>query len=194
MKTGGRDQHHAADTGGRRRPVGFRHTLDRTCGLLSAAREFFKTADRRQLRIEQIEIGKCFRQQVRIGETGKRIFRRDARHRHRALSEHIDIGRDVVGGHHRLTRADENAQAKIVTFRALALLDAAVAHIDRQRHAAHRDRIGAVGTGPLRCRNEPLREIAQRRLIEQIALGGRGLVGDLCGHAGTLQAGLVDGT
>ena len=103
---------------------------------------------RRNVAVEQIEIGQIARQQRRIGETDIFVVGRDARHRHRALGELCDaVAADVVGRDHRLALADQHAQSDVVAFRALGFLDASVAHLDALRDAAHRNRIGGVRAG-----------------------------------------------
>ena len=101
--------------------------------------------DRRQLRIEQIEIRKRVRQRIRIREPGIGIVGRDARHRHGTPGEFGGIGLDVVGGDHCLPRADEHAQADVVAFGAFGFFDRALAHLHGKRDRAHRDRVGGIG-------------------------------------------------
>ncbi len=123
--------------------------------------------------IEQIEIGEIARQQRRIGETDIFVVGRDARHRDRALGELGDaVAADVVGRDHRLALSDQHAQSDIVAFRALGFLDAAVAHLDALRNAAHRHRVGGVRAGAPGRLDQPLRQRAQRGLIEQVGAGG----------------------
>ena len=50
-------------------------------------------------------------------------------------------------------------------------LDRAVAHLDRERHRAHRHRVGGVGAGGARGLDQPLGALGQRGLVEQ---GGGG--------------------
>ena len=124
------------------------------------------------LGIEQIEIGEVARQQRRIGEADIFVVGRDARHRDRALGElGHGIAADVVGRDHRLALADQHAQADIVAFGAFGFLDAAVAHLDALRDAAHRDRIGGIRAGAFGGLDQPLRERGQRGLIEQVGSG-----------------------
>ena len=125
------------------------------------------------MRIEQIEIGELARQQRRIGKTDIFVVGRDPRHRHRAFGELRDaVAADVVGRDHGLALSDQHAQPDIVAFRTLGFLDAAVAHFDALRNAAHRDRIGRIRAGAFRRLDQPLRQRRERRLVEQI--GGRG--------------------
>ncbi len=120
--------------------------------------------------VEQIELGKIARQLARIGEADELVLRRHARHRHRALGETCDaVATDVVGGDHGLALADQHAQADIVAFGALGFLDAAVAHLDALRDAAHRHRVRRIGAGALGGLDQALGERRQRRLIEQAA-------------------------
>ena len=135
----------------------------------SAARALcFELGDRRQIVIDQIEIGKIVRQQCRVGEPGIFVFRRRARHRHRALGQRrAAVACHVVGRHHRLAFADQHAQAEIVAFGALALFHRAVAHLDRQRHSAHRHRVGGVGAARERGLHQPLGAVGEGGLVEQ---------------------------
>lgn len=133
---------------------------------------------RRHRRIEQIEIGKVACQQRRIGKADIFIVGRDARHRHRALRKPRDVvAADIVGGNHRLPLADEYAQADIVAFRTLRLLDLAVAHFDALRHAAHRDRVRRIGAGAPGRIDETLGQFTECGLIEQVGVGGFGRTG-----------------
>ena len=116
---------------------------------------------------------KFARQQRRIGEADIFVVGRDARHGDRALGQFRDaIAADVVGRDHGLALSDQHAQADIVAFGALGFLDAAVAHFDALRNAAHRDRVGGVRAGALGGLDQALRQRRERRLVEQI--GGRG--------------------
>ena len=79
--------------------------LDREARGLGAQRALLEHGDRRQLGIEQIEIGQRRRASSdAIGEAGELVLGRDLRHRHRALGERRDVAGDVVGRHHRLRR------------------------------------------------------------------------------------------
>ncbi len=175
METGRGHQHHAADAGRGRSAAGFGDALDRErrgLGLQSAA---FELRCRRNVAVEQIEIGQIARQQRRIGKTNIFVVRRNARHRHRALGELCDaVAAHVVGRDHRLALADQHAQSDVVAFRALGFLDASIAHLDALRDAAHRNRIRSVGAGAPGGLDEALRQLAQRRLIEQV--GGRAVL------------------
>ena len=131
------------------------------------ARIRFELRHARQLGIDQVEIGKVVRQQVLVGEAGIFVLRRRPRHRHRALGQRSGVTGQVVARYHRLAAADKDAQPQIVAFRALALLDRAVAHLDRQRHRAHRDRVGGVGAVRTRGLHQPLGAVGERGLIEQ---------------------------
>ena len=124
--------------------------------------------DRWNVRVHQIEIGKLTRDAVRIGEARIRIVRRDARHRDRAFRERRGAGAgNVIGGHHGLFAADENPQAEIVTFGALGFLDRAVAHFDRNRYGAHRDRVGCVRAGLARGADQAFGKLCEGGLIEE---------------------------
>ena len=173
MKAGRRHEHHAADAARRRCAAGLGDTLHCDARRFRFQRAAFEFGGRRHRGVEQIEIWKLARQQRRIGEADIVVIRRDARHRHRALGELCDaIAADIVGGDHRLPLADQHAQADIVAFGALGFLDAAVAHLDALRDAAHRDRVRGIRAGAPRRLDETLREIAERRLIQQAGVGG----------------------
>ena len=166
-------QHHAANSGRGRRAARLGDALDRERRRLPPRGAALELRGRGDLGIEQIEIGEIARQQRRIGEADIFVVGRDARHRDRALGEPGDaVAADVVGRDHRLALSDQHAQADIVAFRALGFLDASVAHLDALRNAAHRDRVGGVGAGALGRLDQPLRQRAQRGLIEQV--GGCG--------------------
>ena len=63
--------------------------------------------------------------------------------------------------------SDQNAQADVITFRTLGFLDAAIAHLDALRDAAHRDGISSIGARALRRFDQTLRKRAERGLIEK---------------------------
>ena len=133
----------------------------------------FKLRRRRDLGVEQIEIGEIARQQRRIGETDIFVVGRDPRHGDGALGELGDaIAADVVGRDHRLAPSHQHAQSDIVAFRALGFLDASVAHLDALRNAAHRHRVGGVRAGASGGLDQTLRQRAQGGLIEQVGGGG----------------------
>ena len=109
------------------------------------------------------------RQQRGVGESGILVLRRDARHRDRALGERVRaVALEVVGRDDRLLAADQHAQADIVALGALGLLDVAVAHLDRKRDRAHRDRVGGVGAGLARGLDQAFGKRDERGLIEKV--------------------------
>ena len=80
-----------------------------------------------------------------IGKADIFVVGRDAGHGDRALGEFCHaIAADVIGGDHGLALSDQDPQADVVAFGAFGFLDAAVAHLDPLRNAAHRHRIGGV--------------------------------------------------
>ena len=163
-----RHQHHAADAGGCARAAGFRHAAHRKRGAFGRARELLEPFDRGKLVIDQVEIGKVVRQQALLGEAGVRVLGRDARHRDRALGKFgrvVALG--VVAGDDSLPPADQHAQAEIVAFRALAPLDRAVAHLDRERDPAHRDGVGRVRARLAGGVDEAFGERDELRLVEK---------------------------
>jgi hypothetical protein len=174
VEPGAGDEHHAADSGGRRSAARFGDALDGKSGRLRLAGATFELCRRGDLRIQQIEIGKFPRQQRRVGEPDIFVGGRNARHGDGALCQFGDaIAADIVGRHHGLTLPHQHAQPDIVAFRPLRFLDASVAHLDALRNASHGDRIGGVGAGAPRRFDQALRQRAQGGLVEQI--GARGL-------------------
>ena len=148
--------------------------MHRECRGFCTQRAALKLFDRRRIRIEQIELGELMRQQRRIGEANIGIVGRHTRHRHRALGKSRNtVATHIIGGHHRLTFADEDAQADIVALGSLRRLDLAVAHLDALRDAAHRHRIGCIRPGAARRFDETLRQIRQCGLVEKIGCSGR---------------------
>ena len=129
----------------------------------------FECTDIGQRGIDQVEVGKLARQQRLICEPRKLIVRRYSRHRDRTFGERISsIALHVVGGNHRLAFAHQDAQAHIVAFGALAFLDRPIAHFDRQRHRAHRDRIGRIRARAPRSLNQAFGKFDERGLVEQV--------------------------
>ena len=176
VEAGRGHQHHAADAARGRGAAGLRYALDREAGRFGFAGPALQFGRRRNLAVEQIEIGKLACQQRRVGEADKFIVGRHARHRDRALGKFGDaIAGDVVGRNHRLALPDQHAQPDIVAFRALGFLDAPVTYLDALRYAAHRDRIGSIGAGALCRLDQALRQRRKCRLIEQVR--GRGGAG-----------------
>ena len=175
VESAGGHQHHAANSGRGRCAAGFGHALDGKAGRFGLNGAPFKFGCRGNLGIEQIELGKIARQQRRIGQTDIFVVGRDPRHRDRALGKFGDaIAADVVGRDHRLALPDQHAQSDIVAFRTFGFLDAPVAHLDALRNAAHRNRVGSVGARAPGGLNQPLRQRAQGRLIEQVGSRGPG--------------------
>ena len=131
----------------------------------------FELGGRGNRAIEQIEIGELARQQCRIGKPDIFVVGRDPRHRHRALGEFRNaVAADVVGRDHGLALPDQHAQSDIVAFGALGFLDAAVAHFDALRDAAHRDRVGRISAGAFGGLDQALRQRRERRLVEQVGV------------------------
>ncbi len=87
----------------------------------------------------------CLDEPRRVGQALKRILRRNAGHGDRALGEFRWVrrrrGRNAC---HPL--ADKNAQRNIVALRRFGAFDLAQAHRNPGRTAAHRDRVGSVGS------------------------------------------------
>ena len=163
-----RHQHHAADAGRGRGACRFGDAGNGERRGFRLARARFEHVDRRHFRVEQIERGKRAREQRLVGKSGEAILGRGARHGECALGQRVEaVGRNVVGGDHRLLAADENAQAHIVAFGALRFLDRAVAHIDRERYRAHGDRVGRIGAGTPRGGNQTFGDIGKGGLVEK---------------------------
>ena len=176
-KSGRGHQHHAADAGRGRSAARLGDALDRKPGGFGRARHGLELADRRQAGIDQVEIGKVMRQLRRVGEPGIFVLGRGARHRHRARSQRrAAVARRVVGRHHRLALSHQHAQAEIVAFGTLRFLHRAIAHLDRQRHGAHRHRVGGIGAGGERGLDQPLGAVGEGALVEQ---GGGGSMHDV---------------
>ena len=168
VKAIARHQHQAADAGGRRGAAGLGDAGDRQRRRFGLVRALLQNLDRRHVRVEQIERRKVARQQRRVGEAGEAILGRGARHGHRALGERIEaVALDVVGGYDRLLLADQDAQADVVALGALGFLDGAVAHLDREGDAAHRDGVGCVGARALRGGDQAFGEIGEGGLIKE---------------------------
>jgi len=107
--------------------------------------------------------------------------RRGARHGDGALGKAGKAAAvEIVGRDHRLLAADEDAKPKIVAFGALRFLHGAVAHLDRQRHAAHGDGVGLVGAGALGGGDETFGDVGECGLVEE---RWHWLVIGLCGVA-----------
>ena len=127
------DQHHSADSGRCGSAPRFADPLDGKCRLFGGARLRFEFADRWQVGINQIEIGKIMRQQACVGEAGELVFRRHPRHGDGPFGQ---SGRAVAGyiicGHHGLPAPDQHTQTNVVTFGTLRFLDPSVAHFNAQ--------------------------------------------------------------
>ena len=129
----------------------------------------FERADIRQHRIDKIEIGKFVGEDIRVREAGIFVLGRDACHCDRAFGERIRaIAVEIVGGHNGLALSDQDTQAHVVALGAFAFLDLAVAHLDRKRDRAHRDRVGGIRAGLAGSGDKALGESEQRRLIEKV--------------------------
>ena len=109
----------------------------------------------------------CVASRSRVGQPGEGVLRRDrAIATARSASDAVAAG-DVIGRDHRLAAADQHPQADVVAFGALRFLDRAVAHLDRERDRAHRDRIGGIGAGAAGGGHQPFGKIGERGLIEK---------------------------
>ena len=149
-----------------RRPISTRRK--RQGRFFGKPRALFQNLDCRHVGIEQIEVRKFTREQSRIGEPGKLVFRRHARHGDGAFGKRIEaVALDIVGRDRGLLVADQHAQADVVALGALRFLNGAVAHIDGQRDRAHGDRVGLVGAGAARGGNEPFSKFGEGGLIEE---------------------------
>lgn len=172
MEAGRGDQHHPAHARGRRGAAGFGDALHRKRRSLGFERAALELGGRGHIGIEQIEIREVAREQRWVREADIFVVGRDARHRDRAFGKlGHGIAADVVGRNYRPALADQHAQADVVTLGALGFLDASIAHLDALRDAAHRDRVGRIRAGALRRLHQPLRQIRQSGLVEQVAAG-----------------------
>src|SRR6185312_4087887 len=70
--------------------------------------------------------------------------------------------------------ASDMSLAEIVALAAFGFFDRAVAHLDADRHAAHRDRIGGVGACRARRLHQPLGAGEEGGLVEQRGGGEHG--------------------
>ena len=96
----------------------------------------------------------------RIGDPAKRVLGNGAGHRHRPLDQPLQrLGRAVGRRYDRLLTADEHPEAEIVPFRAFELLGLAEPPRMRQRGAFEQHRIGGIGTGPARPRDQILQQV-----------------------------------
>ena len=173
VKAGRGHQHHAANSSRGRPAARLGHALDGEAGGLRLAGPPFQFRRRRNLRIQQIEVGKIPRQQRRIREADILIVRRNARHRHRTLGKPGDtVAAHIVGRNHRLPLSYQHAQSDVVAFGALGFLDAPVAHFNALRNTAHRNRVGGIRACASRGLHEALRQRAEGGLIEQAGSGG----------------------
>ena len=163
-----RHQNQAADAGGCRRAAGLGHARDRKPRCLGLVGTLFQNIDGGHVWIEQIERWKVARQQRLVGQSGEAILGRGARHGDRALGQNVEaVALDIVGGDHRLLFADEHAQAHIVAFGPLGFFHGAVAHLDGERDAAHRNGIGCICARALSRGDQSFGEVAKGGLIEE---------------------------
>ena len=192
VKAVARHQHHAADPGRRRGAARFGDAGNAEPGRFGLPRPLFQHFHRGHVGIEQVEIGERLRQQRRIGEAGEFVLGRRARHGDGPLGQAIDaVAADVIGRDRRLLVADDDAQADIVAFGALRFLDRAVAYIDRERNRTHGDRVGFIGAGAARGRDQAAGEIGEGGLIEERGhfRFATGLWGESRRHKGRWQDG-----
>ena len=139
-------------------------------GILGGERGLGQFVGRGNGGVEQIEVGEAGGQRLRLGQPGEAVLGRDLGHGDGALGELGRIGQHV-GGDGRRAPADEGTQREVVALGAAGLLDLAEAHVDRQRNAAHADRIGGVGAGLLRGGNQALGALGQVGLVEYLGHG-----------------------
>ena len=167
------DQHHAADARRSGRAARLGDAFNGESRTFRGARRCFQPFNRRQVRIEQVEVGKIMRQQARVGEACELVLRRRARHRHRAFGQRLGaVGGQIVRGDNSLAAADQHAQTEIVTLGAFAFFHRAVAHLDRQGNRAHRHRVGGIGAGGAGGFHQALGALGEGGLIEKRRRGG----------------------
>jgi len=98
-----------------------------------------------------------------------RVRRRDPRHGDRAFDQFGDgAGRAVRGRDDRLSLPDEDAQPEVLALGALELLELAEPAGMADRGALDEDRVGGVGAGRARLRDEVGEE------VEHVVLRGHG--------------------
>ena len=158
VKAVARHQHHAADAGRGRGAAGFGDAGHGKRGRFRRLRALFQHVDRRHVGIEQIEIGEVFaRSSAGSARPANAILRRRARHGDRAFGQRIDaVALMSLVDTTACLRPTRTRKPEIVALGALRFLDRAVAHLDRQRHRAHRDGIGRVGAGAPRGGDQAL--------------------------------------
>ena len=163
-------QHHAADAGRRRCAARFGDAFDgERRRLRRRARAASSTATSGRSRIEQVEVGKVVRQQRRDrrgpAKWSSGATRAIATARSASASAPLPFMSLVETTAWRWptsTRRPMSSPSARSRF-----LDRAVAHFDRQRHRAHRDRIGRIGAGAPRGRDQAFGKVEQGGLIEK---------------------------
>ena len=138
-----------------------------TGGILGGQRGFGELVGRGNGGVEQIEVGEAGGERLRLGQSRETILGRDLGHGDGALGEFRRIGQHI-GGNGRRAPADEGTQREIVALGAAGLLDLAETHVDRQRYAAHADRIGRIGPRFARRGNQALGALGQVGLVEYL--------------------------
>ena len=125
--------------------------------------------------VEKVEVGNVAGQQIRLRETGMRIFGRRPGHGHGARHHFVKRRRCRVGRrHHALALADEDAQTQVAGFGSLDVLAFAQALADGQRGGLEGDRVGGLGTGPSGAA-EHVVEQPQKSLAGLGRVAGKGL-------------------
>ena len=177
-EAGGCGKHEAAQRPAGAGAAGIADPGHGACRILQRHRRGGEIVGRRQIGVDQVEIGKFGCQPVGIGKAGKTVLGRDLGHGNGALGQFGGIGQHVRR-HGGRPLADEGAQREIVALGTAGLLDLAEADIDRHGDAAHADGVGGVGAGPLGRRNEALGPLGEVGLVEHLghrrsSLGLRG--------------------
>ena len=187
VKAVARYQHQPADAGRGRGAARFGDAGDRKTGCLRFAGARFQHNDVRHVGVDEIKRRQLLRQLACGGKPGEPVFRRGARHRHRAFGQGAEaVAFEIIGRDHRLFVADDDAQPEVVAFGALRFLDRAVAHLDRKRHRADRKRVGLIGAGPLCGSHKTLGEVGEVGLVEKRTHLMAGLCGEGREHKGKM--------
>lgn len=143
MRCGKDEAAHAARCAG---AGGIADTLDGKCCLFRSKGGLAQLIGRNLGGVKKFEIVIGVRQPFFVRKAGKGVFRRDLRHRHRPLSQRLQI-KARIGRNACHPAADEDAQGKIVAFRRFGALHLAKPHTDRLRAGADDNGIRLIRAG-----------------------------------------------
>ncbi len=146
---GGKRHGAAAEAGAAAFRIG--DALDRHGGAFDGARPLDQRLGRRLVGVFDVERRPVVRQHLARREACVLVFRREPRHRHRPFRKGRErVFREVARRDEGDALSDEDAQAQIVTLRALDILELAKAVGDAGRHAFDEQPVGGVGAGGFR--------------------------------------------